>query len=158
GWGGIASTKWLVGLEVIDHPFAGHFNVESYIVIDEGGQVLRPVQQMPAKSVITNPVADTALDAGTRTLSGYAWSGYAGIATVEASIDGGANWAGATITDEAGPRSWVRFEYSWEAIPGPAQLASRATDERGVQQPVLADWNAKGYQMNEIFDVPVTVN
>ncbi|HLL51011.1 MAG TPA: molybdopterin-dependent oxidoreductase, partial [Thermomicrobiales bacterium] len=25
-WSGIASTKWIIGLEVLDHPFAGHYN------------------------------------------------------------------------------------------------------------------------------------
>lgn len=158
GWGGIASTKWIVGLEVIDHPFTGSFNTERYVVIDENERVLRPVQQMPAKSVITNPVPDSTLDAGPRTLSGYAWSGYAGIASVEVSTDGGANWAEATITDEAGPRSWVRFEYAWDATSGSATLASRATDERGLQQPTVSDWNAKGYQQNAIYEVPVTIS
>lgn len=158
GWGGIASTKWVVGLEVIDHPFTGSFNTERYVIIDEDEQVLWPVQQMPAKSVITNPVPDSTLDSGTQTLSGYAWSGYAGIASVEVSTDGGSNWTQATITDEAGPRSWVRFEYSWDASAGSARLASRATDERSLQQPVVSDWNGKGYQQNAIYEVPVTVS
>src|SRR4051812_41779556 len=43
GWGGIASTKWIVGLEVIDHPFAGHFNTEVYVIADEGEHAIRPV-------------------------------------------------------------------------------------------------------------------
>ena len=47
GWGGIASTKWIVRLEVIDHPFAGPFNTESYVVINEDGTIIRPVREMP---------------------------------------------------------------------------------------------------------------
>ncbi|MDP9354341.1 MAG: molybdopterin-dependent oxidoreductase, partial [Chloroflexota bacterium] len=34
GWGGIASTKWLVGLEVIDRPFDGPWNTDSYVFYD----------------------------------------------------------------------------------------------------------------------------
>lgn len=158
GWGGIASTKWVVGLELIDHPFEGHFNTESYVIIDEAGQVLRPVWDMPVKSVITTPTPEAQLRAGQQTLSGYAWSGYAGIATVEVSTDGGVNWTEATITDEAGPTSWVRFEHAWDAIPGQARLASRATDERGLQQPIDVEWNAKGYQLNAIYEVFVQVD
>src|SRR5829696_7394340 len=33
-WSGIASTKWVVAIDVIDHPFAGPFNSESYVFID----------------------------------------------------------------------------------------------------------------------------
>jgi DMSO/TMAO reductase YedYZ molybdopterin-dependent catalytic subunit len=92
GWGGIASTKWLVGLEIIDHPFEGHYNTESYVIINDDGTIIRPVREMPVKSVITNPVPDAELSAGEQTISGFAWSGYAGIDNVAVSIDGG-EWA-----------------------------------------------------------------
>ena len=42
------------------------------------------------------------------------------------STDGGANWADATIVQEAGPHSWVRFEFPWDAPAGEARLRSRA--------------------------------
>jgi DMSO/TMAO reductase YedYZ molybdopterin-dependent catalytic subunit len=157
GWGGIASTKWLVGLEIIDHPFEGTFNTESYIIINPDGTVLRPVREMPVKSVITNPVPDAELSAGEQAISGFAWSGYAGIARVDVSVDGG-EWAEASIVEEAGPLSWVRFEYPWTAEAGEHTLRSRATDQIALQQPEAVEWNAKGYQMNAIWEVPVTVS
>jgi DMSO/TMAO reductase YedYZ molybdopterin-dependent catalytic subunit len=158
GWGGIASTKWVVGLEVLDHPFAGHFNTESYVVVDEAGAILRPVTVMPVKSVITSPAPNASVGVGPETIAGYAWSGYGGITKVEISTDGGATWAEARIAQEAGRLSWVRFEHPWEAQVGEVRLRSRATDERGLQQPEQTAWNAKGYQMNAVFEVPVTVN
>lgn len=82
GWGGITSTKWIVGLEVIDRPFAGTFNTESYVIIDLTGTIVRPVTMMPVKSAITSPAPNAALSAGTYTISGYAWSGYGVIAKV----------------------------------------------------------------------------
>jgi DMSO/TMAO reductase YedYZ molybdopterin-dependent catalytic subunit len=157
GWGGIASTKWIVGLDVIDHPFGGHFNTESYVIINADGTITEPVTTMPVKSVITSPAPGTSVSAGSQTISGFAWSGYAGITMVEVSTDGGANWAEASIVEEAGPLSWVRFEHTWDATAGDAVLSSRATDERGLQQPGEVPWNAKGYLMNAIFEVPVTV-
>jgi DMSO/TMAO reductase YedYZ molybdopterin-dependent catalytic subunit len=157
GWGGIASTKWIVGLDVIDHPFGGHFNTESYVIINADGTITAPVTTMPVKSVITSPAPDATVSAGSQTISGFAWSGYAGIAKVEVSTDGGANWAEASIVEEAGRLSWVRFEHTWDAVAGDAVLSSRATDERGLQQPNEVPWNAKGYLMNAIFEVPVTV-
>jgi DMSO/TMAO reductase YedYZ molybdopterin-dependent catalytic subunit len=156
GWGGIASTKWVVGLEVIDHPFDGHYNTESYVVINEDGTILRPVREMPVYSVITSPVPDAEVGAGEQTISGFAWSGYAGIDRIEISIDDG-DWQDAEIVEEAGPTSWVRFEAPWSAEAGEHTLRSRATDQIALTQPGETAWNAKGYQMNAIYEVPVTV-
>ena len=156
GWGGIASTKWIVGLEVIDHPFAGPFNTESYVFINEDGTVLQPVREMPVKSVITSPAPNAAVTAGEQTIGGFPWSGYAGIDRVEISVDGG-EWQEAAIVEEAGPRSWVRFEFPWTAETGEHTLRSRATDQLALQQPTSVAWNAKGYGMNRVFEVPVTV-
>lgn len=156
GWGGIASTKWVVGLEVIDHPFDGHYNTESYVIIDEEGAIVRPVREMPVYSVIATPEPDASLAAGEQTISGFAWSGYAGIDRVEVSIDDG-DWQEAEIVEEAGPTSWVRFELPWTAEAGEHTLRSRATDQIALTQPDETAWNAKGYQMNAIFAVPVSV-
>ena len=156
GWGGIASTKWIVGLEVIDQPFTGPFNTESYVIINEDGTILRPVREMPVKSVITSPGSDAELSAGEQTIGGFAWSGYAGIARVEVSVDGG-EWQEASIVEEAGPRSWVRFEYPWTAEAGEHALRSRATDQINLQQPETVTWNASGYGMNAVFEVSVRV-
>jgi DMSO/TMAO reductase YedYZ molybdopterin-dependent catalytic subunit len=156
-WSGIASTKWVVGIEVLDHVFAGHYNSESYVYIDEDGKVLAPVREVWPKSVIAAPAPDASLPAGTTVISGFAWSGYAAIAMVEVSTDDGATWAEAEIVEEAGPTSWVRFEYEWDAQPGETVLSSRTTDQRGLTQPITDDWNAKGYLMNAIYEVPVTV-
>ncbi len=70
GWGGIASTKWLVGIEVIDHVFGGSLNTDSYTIIDAFERRIRPVREMPVKSVIARPTSGAALDAGQQTLSG----------------------------------------------------------------------------------------
>jgi DMSO/TMAO reductase YedYZ molybdopterin-dependent catalytic subunit len=157
-WSGIASTKWVVGIEVLDRPFAGPFNSESYVYIDEDGHVLAPVREVWPKSVIALPAPDAALNAGPQQISGFAWSGFAGIAMVEVSTDGRESWSAAEIVEEAGPLSWVRFVAEWDAAPGEAVLASRATDERGLTQPIVDDWNAKGYLMNAVHEVRVTVS
>jgi len=53
GWGGIASTKWVVGLEVIDRPFAGTYNTESYVIIDEVGADVVKVEP-PTRRLLTS--------------------------------------------------------------------------------------------------------
>jgi DMSO/TMAO reductase YedYZ molybdopterin-dependent catalytic subunit len=157
GWGGIASTKWLTNIEVIDHAFDGEFNTESYVIIDADGKVLRPVTEMGPKSVITSHEADGTATAGAQKIFGFAWSGYMGVKMVEVSVDGGETWEEAAITQEAGPYSWVRFEYDWDAQAGEVTLASRATDNRALTQPLDVPWNAKGYGMNAIYSFTVTV-
>jgi DMSO/TMAO reductase YedYZ molybdopterin-dependent catalytic subunit len=156
-WSGIASTKWVVGIDVIDHPFAGSFNTESYVFIDEDDLVLAPVREVAPKSIIAAPAPDATLPAGVQQISGFAWSGYAAIATVEVSTDDGETWQEAEIVEEAGPTSWVRYVYEWDAPAGEAVLASRAVDQRGLTQPLTDDWNAKGYLQNGVQRVPVTV-
>jgi DMSO/TMAO reductase YedYZ molybdopterin-dependent catalytic subunit len=157
GWGGIASTKWLIGLTVLDHPFAGDFNVKNYIVIDAHDAVLRPVREMPVSSAIWTPAVGASVKAGTTPIAGYAWSGWGGIARVEISTDNGLNWVDADITRNEGEHAWARFEYSWDAAPGSTGLLSRATDDRGTSQPGVAQWNQLGYQFNGLQRVPVTV-
>jgi DMSO/TMAO reductase YedYZ molybdopterin-dependent catalytic subunit len=157
GWGGIASTKWLVGIEVIDHVFTGPLNTDSYTIVDTDGHRVRPVREMPVKSVIATPGPGAVLAAGPQTLRGYAWSGYGQVTAIDVSTDGGASWAAATILEAAGNLSWVRFEAHWDATPGQAVLSARATDSLMMTQPDEAPWNARGYGYNAVFNVPVSV-
>ena len=157
GWGGIASTKWLVGLELIDHRFDGYWNAANYVLLDEAGRETGRVERMPVKSVIATPATGARLDSGDLVVAGSAWSGKGAVAAVDVSTDGGESYHPAEITEQAGPRSWVRFEYRWQAASGVHRLRSRATDELGEVQPEVAPWNAKGYQMNAIYEVQVEV-
>ena len=135
GWGTIASTTWIVGLNVIDRAFAGSFNAETYIHVGEYGAIVRPVMVQPVKSAIASTIPEATITAGPQTISGFAWSGYGAVALVEVSTDDGATWAEAQIVEEAAHLSWVRFAYDWDAQAGNVILRSRATDERGLQQP-----------------------
>jgi DMSO/TMAO reductase YedYZ molybdopterin-dependent catalytic subunit len=156
GWAGISSTKWLVGLTVLDRAFAGFWNADNYVYWAEDGTALRPVQEMGVKSVIASPQSHERLTAGDATVTGYAWSGYGDIATVEVSSDGGETWQAANL-ERAGRRAWVRFTLHWNAAPGQHTLLARATDERRLRQPVQAAWNLKGYGQNGIHTISVTV-
>ena len=156
GWAGIASTKWLVGIEAVDRAFAGFWNADNYVFLTAAGEPVRPVSRMPVKSVIASPAEGATVAAGNQVVTGYAWSGYGAVARVEVSTNAGQSWTVATL-ETAGRRSWVRFRHEWRAVPGAALLLARATDERGLRQPTTADWNAKGYLMNAIHQVAVTV-
>ncbi len=156
GWAGIASTKWLAGLDVLDHAFTGYWNSDNYVFWGADGTPLRPIREMAVKSVISTPLDGTGIEAGSTVIAGYAWSGYGAIDQVEVSVDGGASWRQADL-ECAGHRSWARFHYSWKAIPGHHRLMARATDERRLRQPAVAAWNGKGYGQNGVHCVDVIV-
>jgi DMSO/TMAO reductase YedYZ molybdopterin-dependent catalytic subunit len=157
GWAGIASTKWLVGLEALDRPFAGFWNTDNYVFWDERGAALRPIAEMPPKSVIVAPSDGASVPAGQVVVAGWAWSGYGRIERVEASTDGCGTWRDARLGDGA-PLGWRRWETSWTAAPGEHRILARATDGRGLTQPTEAPWNAKGYWMNAIHQIAVRVD
>jgi sulfane dehydrogenase subunit SoxC len=156
GWAGIASTKWIVALDVVDHAFAGFWNTDNYVFWDEHGAPLRPIAEMPPKSVIVAPAAGDVIPPGPVTIAGWAWSGYAPIARVDVSTDDGETWQPARL-HEGGRRGWRRWDLAWDAPPGQHRLLARATDARRLCQPAIAPWNARGYLMNAIQQLTVTV-
>ncbi|MCC6313190.1 MAG: sulfite oxidase [Thermomicrobiales bacterium] len=154
GWAGIASTKWLVGLTVLDRALDGFWNTDNYVHWSVEGDPLRPVAEMPVRSVISTPDDGAIVAAGPMRLAGYAWSGFGAIRTVEVSGNDGATWKTVPFRG-GGRRAWVRWETTWQAAPGETTLMVRATDERGLRQPRRAVWNRKGYQQNGIQTVRV---
>jgi len=156
GWAGIASTKWLVGIDVQSHPFDGFWNTDNYVFWDASGSALRPIAEMPPKSLIAVPQEGASIIAGPVAISGWAWSGYGGIQQVQVSLDAGATWQRAELGESPG-RGWRRWEYPWQATPGTHRIAARATDARRLTQPEVAAWNGKGYQMNAIQQIVVQV-
>lgn len=157
GWGGIASVKWITGLELLGEQFNGTFNAVSYVLYDRDGTPMGRVTEQGPKSLITSLVPGATVSAGKQTVSGVAWSGCGGVARVDISTDGGETWHHATITQQAGSRSWVTFSYEWDAAPGDATLTTRITDDHGNVQPRTPRWNQKGYQYNGWHFFPVRV-
>ena len=65
---------------------------------------------------------------------GWAWAD-GGIARVEVSIDGGADWQAAEVEAQT-ERAWQRFHLSWRpSVAGPAVLCARARGHDGATQP-----------------------
>jgi hypothetical protein len=104
------------------------------------------------------PMRRRTLAAGPVVLEGRAWSGWAPVAAVEVSLDGGRSWSSAELGDDLGARwAWRPWSFRWQAEPGEQELWCRARDEAGNVQPLEPAWNLGGYANNAVQRVPVTV-
>jgi sulfite oxidase len=158
-WAGIASVKWPTRIEVLDRPFEGYYQTERYIMYDEQRRPLRPVREMPVKSLIAAPEAGARVARGRPVrVFGFAWSGLGDISRVEFSADGGRRWREARLSRPQSPNAWTRWEMDWTpSRPGRAVLSSRAHDTAGHIQPAEVAWNYYGYENNAIEMIEVEV-
>ncbi len=162
GWIGVQSVKWLRRIEVSEQPLFSPWNTDSYVLI---GPDYPP--QPPAKGpVLTTQSVKSALELawdaklapGRYVLKGRSWSPFGRIAKVEYSVDQGASWRPARLSEPNLARAWVRWSFEWDALaPGRQTIRVRATDERGNTQPDRVPWNEQGYLYNAVVDHPVTV-
>ena len=151
GWYGVASVKWLTGIELTGRPFDGHFQVDRYHI---GGQ---PVTLQAVRSVITEPRSGENLEPGDVTVRGMAWSGAASITGVEVSI-GDQAWQAATVTGAQHPHGWQSWQLRTRlAGPGRVIVRARAIDAAGRTQPSRPAWNPLGYAANTVHQVMVSV-
>ncbi len=158
-WYAVASVKWLTEIEVIDHTFEGAFQTDRYYFERElDGKVLRePVSLQRVRALITEPDPGGVLQRGDLAVRGVAWSGAAGIARVEVSVDSG-GWQDARLIGERRRHGWQW----WELLArvdraGTIGLRARATDLAGRTQPDNPEWNRLGYGGNAVQEVLVQV-
>ncbi|MFL6354610.1 MAG: anti-sigma factor antagonist [Bryobacteraceae bacterium] len=159
GWYAVASVKWLTEIDVISHPFSGHYQTGTYFFEwQRNGELIRePVSLQRVRSLITEPEPDSELEEGELPIRGVAWSGAAPIARVEVRIGDGP-WREARLLGERKRYSWQ----GWELLarieqPGSTLISARATDQASQTQPDSPEWNRLGYGNNAIQQVGVNV-
>src|SRR6185503_5270189 len=66
GWYAVASVKWLTDIELIDHPFEGHYQVDKYWYewTRDGKSVREPVAVQRIRALIAEPGPDAAVPSG----------------------------------------------------------------------------------------------
>src|SRR5918992_2516928 len=96
GWYGMTSVKWLARVDVLEQPFDGYQQRQSYRLRQEEDEVGEPVRRIQVRALMIPPgipeflTRARVLRAGEHVLEGRAWSGEAPVAGVEVSTDGGA--------------------------------------------------------------------
>jgi DMSO/TMAO reductase YedYZ molybdopterin-dependent catalytic subunit len=163
GWYGMTNVKWLDRIELLERPFDGYQQAQSYRLRQDEDEEGTPLQRMLPRSLLVPPgipeflTRDRTVPAGECVLEGRAWSGLAPVERVEVSADGGETWAEAELDPPEGRWAWRGWCFRWAAQPGEHVLCSRARDEDGNEQPLEPPWNLGGYANNSVQKVRVTV-
>jgi sulfane dehydrogenase subunit SoxC len=164
GWYGMTNVKWLQRITVLDVPFEGYQQAQSYRIRRSADEPGEPVTRILPRALMMPPgVPDFAtrrrfLAPGTQRLEGRAWSGWGEVTRVQVSVTGGASWYDAELADPVGRYAWRSWSYIWEAAePGDHQLSCRAWDSAGNVQPFEPKWNVGGYANNAVQRIAVTV-
>ena len=155
GWYGVASVKWLVGIQSLATAFTGHFQTDSYVYKGfPGFPDGTPVGPMRVRAIIAKPEDGASIGAGEIEVKGSAWSGEAAVARVEVSVDGGRTWNDAALKP-SGVRAAIGWTAALRVSPGDVEIRARATDAAGNTQPDDPPWNTLGYGNNAVHRVTV---
>ncbi|MDQ3386867.1 MAG: sulfite oxidase [Actinomycetota bacterium] len=165
-WYGMASVKWLKGIQAVDKPFEGIQQTVAYNYRQSEDDPGTPVTRKHPHALMIPPGIPDFLSrkrhvqAGNITVQGRAWSGFGPIERVEFSPDSGETWHAADLGETPGPYAWTSWSSEWDARPGEYELCVRATDASGKTQPLSSDesWNQGGYGVNVVQRVPVVVD
>jgi DMSO/TMAO reductase YedYZ molybdopterin-dependent catalytic subunit len=162
GWSGSNSVKWVTRIVVTREPQWVKTNTTSYVLVGEAWPAERyapaeggPITELPVKSALALP-RPAQLARGSQRLHGYAHAAHGPVRRVVWRVDDG-DWRDARIVEPVLRRAWQRFEFDWDATPGPHTLQTRATDAAGTTQPDAAPFNEQGYLLNVPIEFPVTV-
>jgi DMSO/TMAO reductase YedYZ molybdopterin-dependent catalytic subunit len=170
GWPGSVSAKWLTRIWLRDKPHDGQgMGGTSYRLAvkpmlpgsktDEKN--FKDLESMPVRAIITKPANGTRLGAKVRDLGlrGAAWAGDYTVRAVDVSMDFGASWQRADLSQAKNRYDWQRWTATLK-LPseGYYEIWSRATDSRGIMQPhVAGNWNPQGYGANPMHRIAILV-
>ncbi|MBI1175914.1 molybdopterin-dependent oxidoreductase [bacterium] len=144
GWFGIAWTKWITRIEVLDRRFMSKYMGREYVTIrgeEVDGKMLWKETQVgliDTKSIVARV---TRRKDGALRITGAAWTDGTPLDKVVLQIDDG-DWQQVELDrhHRHDKHSWTFWSFIWENPPaGEHKLVSRATDKDGRVQPTLTD-------------------
>lgn len=167
GWPGSTSQKWLNKIELLDHVHDGtKMTGKSYKVpilpIKPGENVdisdLKIIESMPVKSLITFPKTGLQHTSYNLNIRGHAWAGDKQVKEVRISIDYGATWIKANLSNPVNKYAWQNWDLNLNfPSKGYFEIWSRAIDENNISQPFDISWNPKGYLNNSVHRIYINI-
>lgn len=169
GYPASASGKWINRLSIRNKEHDGpkmkgmSYRVPAYPVAP-GQKVpeedMRIIESMPVKSLITYPKTGAILDKSkSLDIRGHAWAGEKIVTSMHYSIDFGATWHECELEKPINRFAWQHFTANISfSQPGYYEVWAKATDNSGIQQPMLVPgWNPKGYLNNACHRIAVKI-
>ena len=167
GWPGSTSQKWLNKIELLDHVHDGtKMTGKSYKVpklpVKPGEKVdisaLKIIESMPIKSLITFPKTGLRHNSHNLNIRGHAWAGDKQVKEVRISIDYGATWIKANLSNPVNKYAWQNWNLKLNfPSKGYFEIWSRAIDENNISQPFDISWNPKGYLNNSVHRIYINI-
>jgi DMSO/TMAO reductase YedYZ molybdopterin-dependent catalytic subunit len=167
GWPGSTSQKWLNKIELLDHVHDGtKMTGKSYKVpilpIKPGEKIdisdLKIIESMPVKSLITFPKTGLQHTSHNLNIRGHAWAGDKQVKEVRISIDYGATWIKANLSNPVNKYAWQNWDLNLNfPSKGYFEIWSRAIDENNISQPFDISWNPKGYLNNSVHRIYINI-
>jgi DMSO/TMAO reductase YedYZ molybdopterin-dependent catalytic subunit len=160
GWTGTYWMKHLTDIRIEPKAFEGFWMKAAYRLptgafpgarfVSQETPETTPITEMLVNSLIVSPRPGARLSRGERVeLSGKAWDGGSGIASVEVSMDGRRSWRDAQLGKDLGRFAWRGFHLPIDTSrPGTLEIAVRARSRSGATQPDRLTFNAAGYHDN----------
>ncbi|MCE7041931.1 sulfite oxidase [Dyadobacter sp. CY312] len=162
GWPASVSGKWLSRISVRNKIHDGaKMEGHSYKIpkspvapgqeVPQTEEYFRIIESMPVKSMITYPKSGAIIAPGKELeLRGHAWAGDLSVKSVDVSIDFGSTWQNCKLEAPANRLAWQHWNTKIKLpVKGYYEVWVRATDEKGVAQPmVIPAWNPGGYLNN----------
>jgi DMSO/TMAO reductase YedYZ molybdopterin-dependent catalytic subunit len=170
GWPASVSGKWVNRISVRNIIHDGtKMQGDSYRVPCEPvapGEKVKDedmciIESMPVKSLITHPKSGGIIKEGrSLNIRGHAWAGELEVEKVEYSIDFGSTWNSCSLEKPANRLAWQHFSAQIDfPKKGYYEIWAKATDGRGVEQPMLVPgWNPKGYLNNACHRIAIKVS
>ena len=167
GWPGSTSQKWLNKIELLDQVHDGtKMTGKSYkvpkIPVKPGEKVdisgLEIIESMPIKSLITFPKTGLQHNSNNLNIRGHAWAGDKQVKEVRISIDYGATWIQANLSNPVNKYAWQNWNLNLNfPSKGYFEIWSRAIDENNISQPFDISWNPKGYLNNTVHRIYINI-
>jgi DMSO/TMAO reductase YedYZ molybdopterin-dependent catalytic subunit len=171
GWPASTSGKWLTRISIRNKVHDGpKMNGADYRLpknpiapgakITTSNENMRIIEAMPVKSLITYPKTGAQLPENkVLELRGHAWAGDRKIKEMHVSYDFGATWQKCDLKGPRNHNCWQQWNTQLK-LPqkGYYEVWARATDSKGVMQPMLVPaWNPGGYLNNACHRIAVEV-
>ncbi len=171
GWYGENWIKWITHITLTDKEDTGFFMKKAYKMPKtplKAGEAWDsstgiPIEQILVQSFIVSPVSGEKVKRGKIEIRGKAFSGFGSISKVEISLDHGKTWnttqlEAPHISERNDIEGWQEFNKTISVSePGEIEILSRATDQKGNQQPLVQAWNPPGYLRNAVDSVIIQI-